>query len=116
MYITTGIRLYIECSALYRAFYRHSTKHSLLSAAFDELRLSVQTSFDEGETLGIERHSAKQALPSVTLLTKCDARQRAVRNRILDKKYSVKKPLPTYSSPRLLSRESHSAKTLPSVF
>jgi hypothetical protein len=35
--------------------------------------------------------------------------------RVLDKKYSVKKPLPMYSSLRLLCRASHSSKHSPSV-
>jgi hypothetical protein len=36
--------------------------------------------------------------------------------RVNDKKYSTKKPLLMYRSPRLLCRVSHSAKCLPSVF
>jgi hypothetical protein len=82
--LITGIRLFAECSAICRVqFIGHSTKNYLLSATLDELRLSAQTSFAEGRTLGIESHSPKEALPSAKLLAKCDAWHRAVRSRLL---------------------------------
>jgi hypothetical protein len=45
--------------------------------------LSAHTPFAEGGTLNIERHSVKEALSSVNHLAKCNARQRAVRSRLL---------------------------------
>jgi hypothetical protein len=64
-------------------FIGHSVKHSLSSATLGALRLSAQTSFAEGKTLGIEKLSTKEALPSANLSTKCDARQMAVRSHLL---------------------------------
>jgi hypothetical protein len=63
-------------------FIGHSAKHSLSSATLDEIRLSAQTSFTDGETFGVERHLAKEALPSVRLSMKCDAWQRAISSRL----------------------------------
>jgi hypothetical protein len=59
------------------------TLPSAIYQALDELRLSAQTSFVEGRTLGIERPSAKEALSSTKLSAKRDAQQRAVGSRLL---------------------------------
>jgi hypothetical protein len=50
-------------------FIGHSTKHSLLSSAFDEL--TTQTSFDEGETLGIESFAECHTLDEMRHSAKC---------------------------------------------
>jgi hypothetical protein len=50
--ITTGNRLFVECSAIYRVlFVGHSAKNSLSSAALDKVLLSVTTTFIESRTL-----------------------------------------------------------------
>lgn len=60
-----------------------SESGSWSSATLGEQRLSAQTLFADGGTLGIERHSAKEALSSAKLSAKCDAWQIAVRSRLL---------------------------------
>jgi hypothetical protein len=63
---TTGIRAFAECRRLCRVlFIRHSTKKTLPRAALGKVLRSVQSLFTECRTLGIEKHSAKPALPSV---------------------------------------------------
>jgi hypothetical protein len=55
-----GIQLFAECSELYRVpFVGHPIKTALPSATLGKGRLSVPTTFIEGSTLGIARHSAK---------------------------------------------------------
>jgi hypothetical protein len=62
--VTTRIRLFAECLALYRVlFVRHSTKMSLSSTTLGKIVLSVTIAFTESRTLGIEIHSVN-----------CDAR------------------------------------------
>jgi hypothetical protein len=56
---------------------------SAIYQALDELRLSAQTSFVEGRTLGIERPSAKEALPSTKLPAKRVAQRRTVGSHLL---------------------------------
>jgi hypothetical protein len=53
-------RRFVECNLL-------DTRQSIIC----RVSLSTQTSFPEGKTLGIERHSAKKALPNVKLSVKC---------------------------------------------
>jgi hypothetical protein len=58
--LTTGIRLFAECLELCRVpFVGHSAKTALPSATLVKGRLSVPTTFTEGSTLGIARHSTK---------------------------------------------------------
>jgi hypothetical protein len=45
-------------------FIAHSAKKTLPSAALGKVLHSVKTLFTECSTLGIEKHSAKTALPS----------------------------------------------------
>jgi hypothetical protein len=84
--------------------------------------------FAEGLTLGKiglfaechRRHSAKDTSPSlgavtVTFLCRVPDGTRQSLCRVPDKKYSAKRLLPMYSSPRVLCRVLHSAKALPSV-
>jgi hypothetical protein len=76
---TTGIRVFVECSALCRVlFVRHSAKKPLPSAALSEVLLSVTTTFAKSSTLGTGIHSAKISLPSAKHSAKGDSRQRAV--------------------------------------
>jgi hypothetical protein len=44
-------------------FIEHSTKKTLPSAALGKVLCSVKSLFTECRTLGIEKHSAKTALP-----------------------------------------------------
>jgi hypothetical protein len=79
-----GNRLFAECSALCRVlFVGHLAKQSLSSVALEEITLSATTMFTERETLGIDRHSAKQSMPSATRSAKLNSRQRAVSSRLL---------------------------------
>jgi hypothetical protein len=74
-------------------------------------RAGIEDTRQRGSLCRVSRlHSAKSPspLPGAVMTTfLC---------RVPDKKYSAKKPLPMYSSPRLLCRVSHSAKTSSSVF
>jgi hypothetical protein len=63
-------------------FTGHSIKHALPSVTLGEIRLSAQTYFVEGTTLGIERHSTKHSLTSVKLSAQCNARQSAASSRL----------------------------------
>jgi hypothetical protein len=75
---TTGIRLFIECSALCRVlFIGHATKKYLPSVALGKVLLSVTTTFTGSRTLDTERHSAKLSLPSAKHSVNDDARQRS---------------------------------------
>jgi hypothetical protein len=75
LYITTGIRLFAECSTLCRVLsIGHSAKKSLLSAALGKVPLSVTTAFTESRTLGTGRHSAKTSLLSAKHSAKIGAR------------------------------------------
>jgi hypothetical protein len=80
---TTGIRLFAECSWLFRVlFVGHSAKQSFSSAPLGKILLSVTNMFTESRTLGIDRHSAKTSLPSLKHSTNDDARQRTVSSRL----------------------------------
>jgi hypothetical protein len=74
---TTGIRLFIECSALYRVFF---VGH--LSAALGKVLLSVTTTFTESRTLSRGKHSAKTSLSSAKHSANGNTRQRAVNRRL----------------------------------
>jgi hypothetical protein len=57
--VTTGIRVFVECSELCRVlFVGHSAKKPLPSAAFSKVPLSVTTLFAESRTLDTGIHSA----------------------------------------------------------
>jgi hypothetical protein len=122
VFFLSNVRLFTECSlsgTRQRIFCRVllSVKNFLSSATLGELRFSSQTSFTEGKTFDIERHSAKEALPSANKLSaKCTSDTRQSLCRVSDKKYSTNKSLSMYSLSRLLYRESHSVKSSPSVF
>jgi hypothetical protein len=60
---TTGIWVFVECLTFCRVlFIGHSAKKS---AALGKVLRSVKSLFTECRTLGIAKHSAKTALPSV---------------------------------------------------
>jgi hypothetical protein len=81
--ITTGIRVFAECSALCRVFFvGHSAKKSLPRAALGKVLLSVTTAFAESRTLTTGIHSAKISLPSAKHSAKGGARQMVVSRRV----------------------------------
>jgi hypothetical protein len=62
---TTGIRVFAECQRLCRVlFIGHSAKKTLPRAALGKVLRSVKSLFTERGTLGTEKHSANNALPS----------------------------------------------------
>jgi hypothetical protein len=123
--------LFAECRST-----RHSAKSPPLPSAYESSRhrdwrwgppdpslpravvAGTRQNFLFAECQG--RHSAKDPSPSlgavtVTFLCRVSNSTRQILYRVPDKKYSAKRPLPMYSSPSVLCRVLHSAKTLPSV-
>jgi hypothetical protein len=64
---TTGIQLYLSSARRFTECHSRQNK-------------TLHIDLVEGKTLDIYKYSAKEALPSVKLSGKCDARQRAVNN------------------------------------
>jgi hypothetical protein len=60
----------------------HGSLSSVFCRALGKVTLSVTIPFIESSTLGIDRHSAKSSLSSVTSSTNNDARQRTVSRRL----------------------------------
>jgi hypothetical protein len=113
----TGKAIFAECccqGTRQRDWQRGPLEDSLPSASPPDTR--QRSLFAECQ----RRHSAKDPSPSlgavtVTFLCRVSNGTRQNLCRVPDKKYSAKRLLPMYSSPSVLCRVLHSAKSLPSV-
>jgi hypothetical protein len=108
---------FVECLLI------HSAKEIAKGPTWASLsRVGIEDTRQRGSLCRVSRwHSAKSpssppGVVTVTFLCREPGGTRQSLCRVPDKKYSAKKLLPIYSSPRLFCRVSHSAKTSPSVF